>query len=607
MIKRAHLPLIMLILLAAYLLTPQILQLNAPSSPIEVKAVPNDWAAHQAANKKAIAKHLEQHQEDYFAFANFAVSQTDGIPYLILKLLPKIAPEFWGSEENFLSVIGLYDDPRMGNYPMPSGIGISGLGRDKPLDSIDYASFTCGGCHIGRVRLENAEFQYLDGGINSEFNVILYRRKIVQSLNKLYAAETDTEKRQQRVINALLTALDTAQKSDPHYFYNNYQHAEYHFDAAYEKAQIELFRSNATQYITAFIDQQERAYDGWKLIVERNYKGIESRANLGYAGMEDAISFNSANAYQGLDAAWYTAPFASLALPNVAAVTDIMAVWDQQSRDPLGWDKDEKLLIDGGGQWNGHIPMLFYKNLAAQLTLGFNDVDLRVSAHAERLLLNLPAPAYPFSVNVELAKQGQALFAKNCATCHRDNNGRVYQQLGTHLGRAKIAGTITTLGAQSSFTADCGPDSEIQLSGKTVKPCAEYKGVSLEGKSNQSMTSPKQHDGYNALPLVGIWAQAPYLHNGSVPTLYHLLVPSERPDQFIKSRLDYDQEKVGFAWNVKQSGTEGEGYLYDTASSAIIGHQGHDRDIELDGQTFKLNWENNRAELKALLEYLKTL
>ncbi|MDQ7015798.1 MAG: cytochrome C, partial [Gammaproteobacteria bacterium] len=380
-----------------------------------------------------------------------------------------------------------------------------------------------------------------------------------------------------------------------------------HFDAAYEKAQIELFRDNAKQHITAFIQQQENAYDGWKLIVARNYSGIETRAKLGYAGMEDAISFNSANAYQGLKAAWYSAPFAPLALPNVAGITDIMAVWNQQSRDPLGWDDDKKLLINGGGQWNGHIPMLFYKNLAAQVTLGFNNVDLRVSAHSERLLLNLPAPAYPFKVDVKLAKQGQILFAQNCAACHQDNNGRVYQQMGTHLGRAKIAGSITTLGAQSSFTGNCGPETKITLSGTVITPCAEYKGVSLKGKSNQSMSNPKQHDGYNALPLVGIWAQAPYLHNGSVPTLYHLLLPSSRPDQFIKSRLDYDQENVGFAWDPEQTGKKGEGYLYDTAASDIIGHQGHDQDIRLDGQTFKLDWEDDRAGLNALLEYLKTL
>ncbi|MDQ7015510.1 MAG: cytochrome C, partial [Gammaproteobacteria bacterium] len=272
MIKRSRLILIPLALFIVYLLLPSnTVQLSAPSSAPLIKAVPNNWAEHQASNKQAIATHLEQHQEDYFAFAHFAVSQTDGIPYLILKLLPKVAPEFWGEGDNFLSVIGLYQDPRMGNYPMPSGIGISGLGRAEPLSNIDYASFTCGGCHIGRVRLENGDLRYLDGGINSEFNVILYRLKIVQTLNKLYAGEKDKEKQQQRVISALLTTLADSAQNNPHYFYNDYQHNDTHFDAAYEKAQIELFRDNAKQHITAFIQQQENAYDGWKLIVARNY------------------------------------------------------------------------------------------------------------------------------------------------------------------------------------------------------------------------------------------------------------------------------------------------------------------------------------------------
>ena len=344
------------------------------------------------------------------------------------------------------------------------------------------------------------------------------------------------------------------------------------------------------------------------MIAKKFYPAIEERISAGFAGMEDAIGFNAASAYQGLKTNKFTSLFAPLALPAAHGVTDIMVVWDQDSHDPR-WNEDKTRLINGGGQWNGHIPLPIYKNIAAQVTLGFTDLDISVSAHSERLLKNLPAPMYPFDVNLELARKGQKLFAENCAACHQPNNGKVYTQMGTDMGRAKIAGTIITVAAQSGFTGDedCSPTTTIQMQGKLIQPCAEYRGVSLKGNSKQAMLPPRIHDGYNALPLPGLWAQAPYLHNGSVPTLYHLLVPEERPDVFVKSRLDYDKRNIGFNWQRDTWLNKDEGYLYDTTASPATSHLGHDHDITENGKTFKLNWADDKDGAWALIEYLKTL
>ncbi len=46
--------------------------------------------------------------------------------------------------------------------------------------------------------------------------------------------------------------------------------------------------------------------------------------------------------------------------------------------------------------------------------------------------------------------------------------------------------------------------------------------------------------------LHGIWAQAPYLHNGSVPTLGHLICPATRPATFLRGNLFYDEALGGF-------------------------------------------------------------
>ena len=585
-------------------------RLSAPPGPAYVKPVPDDWQAYQQAQNQAKAAHLEKYAEAYDRFANHSVSLTDGIPLIILKLLPELAPEFWGEKDNFLSAMGLFYDERFTGFPFPRGIGFSGLARKERMGNIDYASFTCGGCHIGRVRLEDNRYLYLDGGINSEFDVIGYRWRIVRTLNKVYAGETDRDKKNQLVLRAILAALEKVQTRDPSYFYNNYRTESRAFDAQYETEQIALFKQNAAKYVNTFIEHQEQVYNNWRLVAKANYSEIEERISKGFPGMEDAIGFNAIAASQGLKNSALTKPFAALPFPKLGAITDIMVIWEQDTRNPR-WNDDQTNLINGGGQWNGHIPLPIYKNIAAQVTLGFDDTDISVSAFANDLIDQLPATVYPFEVDIELAKKGQSLFAENCADCHQPNNGRVYTNIGTDMGRALIAGTVITLGAQLGFTSDsnCSPETTIEMYGKQVQPCATYRGVSLKGKKKFAMTAPRAHKGYNALPLVGLWAQAPYLHTGGVPTLYHLLIPSERPDEFIKSRLDYDREKVGFSWDPSIPGTSvrKEGYLFKPASSSSIGNQGHDQDITMDGKTFKLNWENDREGAMALLEYLKTL
>ena len=97
---------------------------------------------------------------------------------------------------------------------------------------------------------------------------------------------------------------------------------------------------------------------------------------------------------------------------------------------------------------------------------------------------------------------------------------------------------------------------------------------------------------YAARPLYGIWAAAPYLHNGSVPTLYDLLLPPEqRPKKFALGRREYDPVKLGFAVGTACSQQD---CLVDTTRTGD-GNGGH-------------IWGTDLAEpdRMALLEYLKT-
>ena len=97
---------------------------------------------------------------------------------------------------------------------------------------------------------------------------------------------------------------------------------------------------------------------------------------------------------------------------------------------------------------------------------------------------------------------------------------------------------------------------------------------------------------YAARPLYGIWAAAPYLHNGSVPTLYHLLLPPEqRPKTFALGGREYDPVRLGFAVGTACGQQD---CVIDTTLTGD-GNGGH-------------LWGTDLAEpdRMALLEYLKT-
>jgi hypothetical protein len=103
------------------------------------------------------------------------------------------------------------------------------------------------------------------------------------------------------------------------------------------------------------------------------------------------------------------------------------------------------------------------------------------------------------------------------------------------------------------------------------------------------------HNGYMAPPLANIWSTAPYLHNGSIPTLWALMNPELRPAKFYVGGHALDFTDVGISYP--------EGYqpwskpvLYDTS---------------LDGQSNKGHeWQFqplSQDDKRALIEYLKVL
>ncbi len=143
----------------------------------------------------------------------------------------------------------------------------------------------------------------------------------------------------------------------------------------------------------------------------------------------------------------------------------------------------------------------------------------------------------------------------------------------------------------------------------------EAERAKMWNMARKNCLNPAPDPRYRARPLNGIWATAPYLHNGSVPSLYWLLKPaSERPTRFCMGRRDYDPGTVGFAVSANEKCKTGETEFSATGSdgqpvqgNSVLGHSferkpGEPKRDGVIGREFK-----DDAERYDLIEYLKTL
>ncbi len=183
-----------------------------------------------------------------------------------------------------------------------------------------------------------------------------------------------------------------------------------------------------------------------------------------------------------------------------------------------------------------------------------------------------PAPPFPFPVDAELAVAGQAVFSEHCAGCHAEDSplvGRPMppEQVGTATDR------IDTWGPEFAAIAN----RKVQEMGLERRGLVEEELI-----------------GYNVPHLDGIWLRAPYLHNGSVPTLRDLLRPAaERPRTFYRGYDVYDPVMMGFISRGPEAAKVGT--LHDVS---LRGNRnpGHEFGVEL-----------AEADKDSLIEYLKTL
>lgn len=258
--------------------------------------------------------------------------------------------------------------------------------------------------------------------------------------------------------------------------------------------------------------------------------------------------------------------------------------------DPPPWwraHKKNALFYNGMARGDHRGSMAYATSVCVDDVDRAREVD-EMFRHIQAYIRTLRPPAYPFAIDRELAGKGKDLFVQNCAGCHgtysEDEAEETYPNLLIPL---PVIGT-------DPVVANAGVVHAPQL--------VEWYNASFYGSVTR-MVPNDPFPGYMPPPLDGIWATAPYLHNGSVPNIELVLNSSARPTYWKRVDYDtrhYDQQALGWPYielpySQAEAAASERKYIYDTTyfSQSNAGHTFGDHLTE--------------TERRAVIEYLKTL
>lgn len=338
---------------------------------------------------------------------------------------------------------------------------------------------------------------------------------------------------------------------------------------------------------------------------------------------------------------------------------------------PLGRNTGEVIGVFGILDWTAHKPSGF--SLSATLTgqkskaeqIDFtSSIDLTNLRRLEGHLKSLQSPVWPEDIlgeiDSDMASSGQFIYAQYCQSCHelieRDNWDRIVvakmsdiELIGTDIAMAtngvnysgksgNFKHTVQSTDVGDVVIEENAPVVQILTSatkGVIATPDADeifikrwldrlytitasffdnkIPNTIKSGNYRNDTTSQPYNSllAYKARSLNGIWATAPYLHNGSVPTMYDLLLPAKRegdpdngeyrPESFQVGSREFDPIKMGF----RSSGYDGFNFKTIRVGDKNTGHEyAAGRTPQANGTQLPALTKQQRYDL---LEYLKTL
>jgi hypothetical protein len=253
-------------------------------------------------------------------------------------------------------------------------------------------------------------------------------------------------------------------------------------------------------------------------------------------------------------------------------------------------------------------PLLDKRPIPNAVTTGLASANTWVSEHAQdgdHWIMSLKSPAYPMPVDTALAEQGAILFHSkdlwastlnnpvpepeggngSCASCHgayspRYVNDPAYLDTPAMEGIASYVVPIEVIGTDP-VRMDTYNEGTNEYLSRTYVAYPETQGTEQDCRvQNLNELRGDRPLGYAAPPLYGVWATAPYFHNGSVPNVWQVLKPEAREPIWRRvskparagqegkvimgydTRLSaYDQENVGWQYDALACGTGTVPYL----------------------------------------------
>jgi mono/diheme cytochrome c family protein len=245
---------------------------------------------------------------------------------------------------------------------------------------------------------------------------------------------------------------------------------------------------------------------------------------------------------------------------DTVGTVDLPSLWNQRARQGL-WL-----------HWDGNNNSVDERNKSAAIGAGATpeSLDLASLDRVAAWTLDLRPPAFPRErIDMTRAARGERTYKAQCSSCH-------------DIGAAQV-GQVTPI-------TDIGTDHERL---RSFTPELAKRMNTIGDGQPWRFSHFRKTEGYANMPLDGLWLRAPYLHNGSVPTLRALLFPEERPAEFYRAYDVYDWQNVGFISSGPDAAREGVPFDTRLRGNSNTGHV-YGREL-------------TREQREDLIEFLKTL
>ena len=492
-----------------------------------------------------------------------------GVPYWIWVAMPELFPDLLPDKtpgRGYSSFGMIYEDGKDPRFDLPIGMSM------RRTMGIDRVYFTCSVCHTG---------SYRDGPSG--------RREIVLGM----PANT---------FNFGALAMFLRKTSTDARFQASYMMPKI-AEVAAARARANLPEAPSHPPAMGLIDRLLFNYAGVSLMRDQliSLLGRLDFIDFGKWGPGRVDTFDPPKALLG-----FRMDTANAEEQN--GVADFPSVWNQRSRKGM-WL-----------HWDGNNCSVDERNLSAGFGTGATPATIdrgAVTAIADFLWTAQPPPFPQSRVRQPLASRGAAIYQEYCQSCHGSQKAPFRQDGdGSRVGQVTPLEMVKTdrhrldtytpdlARAQGSLYAGYPPDADSAECREYVEDvCRPVKSDAdverFRALRRQCYPARFQHfrktAGYANQPLDGIWLRAPYLHNGTVPTLRALLDPQPlRPKVLYIGYDEYDFDNVGFVTSGPQA--EKYGWRLDTSvpGNGNGGHEGREYGTEL-----------SRADKDALIEYLK--